>query len=262
MISRGPLNSGPFLCRGFGPGRNVAFGVESARRDSIQPSCSPAMTEETPEVPEEKKPEEKVAKKAAKKKAARKRTAKPKEEKEASEGATADAKTEATKEAKAADEPKSESAAPASSDQDAAVEKSSDSEVRRISNKPGEETVETVRDRKGGKARKVAKEEAVGDDAPEGPPVISEPPASEDGGNKRRRRRRRKGGQGEDGEEQSRAPRPKLDPELVAKKAWKIYLAEVSEEGLALISDQDARELSRRSFRLAEVFLEEAARHQ
>lgn len=56
------------------------------------------------------------------------------------------------------------------------------------------------------------------------------------------------------------APRPKLDPEQVAKKAWKIYQAEVSEEGLALIDDQDAREISRRCFRLAEIFLEEASR--
>lgn len=56
------------------------------------------------------------------------------------------------------------------------------------------------------------------------------------------------------------APRPKLDPELVAKKAWKIFQAEVGEEGLALIDDHDAREISRRCFRLAEIFLDEAAR--
>lgn len=55
-------------------------------------------------------------------------------------------------------------------------------------------------------------------------------------------------------------PRRKLDAEKVAKKAWKIYLAEVSEEGVALIGDNDARELARRCFRLAEVFLEEEDR--
>lgn len=55
-------------------------------------------------------------------------------------------------------------------------------------------------------------------------------------------------------------PRQKLDPEAVTKKAWKIFLAEVSEEGVALISDNDARELSRRCFRLAEIFLEERKR--
>lgn len=66
-------------------------------------------------------------------------------------------------------------------------------------------------------------------------------------------------------DQQARPPqkqRPRLDPEKVAKKAWKIYLAEVSEEGVALIGDNDARELSRRCFRLAEIFLEEQDRRQ
>ncbi len=55
-------------------------------------------------------------------------------------------------------------------------------------------------------------------------------------------------------------PRRKPDPEKVAKNAWKIFLAEVSEEGVALIGDNDARELARRCFRLSEIFLEEADR--
>ena len=55
-------------------------------------------------------------------------------------------------------------------------------------------------------------------------------------------------------------PRTKVDPEILARKAWKIFLAEVSEEGVALIGDQDARELARRCFRLAETFLEEQTR--
>jgi len=61
---------------------------------------------------------------------------------------------------------------------------------------------------------------------------------------------------------ESRPPlhRPKLDPAALARRAWKIYLAEVSEEGVVLINDQDARELTRRCFRLAEIFLEEEAR--
>ena len=54
--------------------------------------------------------------------------------------------------------------------------------------------------------------------------------------------------------------RVKVDPETLARKAWKIFLAEVSEEGVALIGDQDARELARRCFRLAEIFIEEQAR--
>jgi len=56
--------------------------------------------------------------------------------------------------------------------------------------------------------------------------------------------------------------RPRLDPELLAKFAWKIYLSEVSEEGVALIGDNDAKELSRRCFRLAEIFMEEQSRRR
>ncbi|MES2657437.1 MAG: hypothetical protein V4689_02405 [Verrucomicrobiota bacterium] len=57
-------------------------------------------------------------------------------------------------------------------------------------------------------------------------------------------------------------PRPKIDPEHLAKMAWKIYLAEVSEEGVALIGDNDAKDLSRRCFRLAEIFIEEQSRRR
>ena len=56
--------------------------------------------------------------------------------------------------------------------------------------------------------------------------------------------------------------RVKVDPELLAKMAWKIYLAEVSEEGVALIGDNDAKDLSRRCFRLAEIFIEEQSRRR
>lgn len=57
-------------------------------------------------------------------------------------------------------------------------------------------------------------------------------------------------------------PRQRQDPEVVAKYAWKIYLAEVSEEGVALIGDHDAKDLARRCFRLAEIFLEEQTRRR
>ena len=56
--------------------------------------------------------------------------------------------------------------------------------------------------------------------------------------------------------------RPKVDPEFLTKMAWKIYLAEVSEEGVALIGDNDAKDLSRRCFRLAEIFIEEQVRRR
>ena len=57
-------------------------------------------------------------------------------------------------------------------------------------------------------------------------------------------------------------PRPKVDAEHLTKMAWKIYLAEVSEEGVALIGDNDAKDLSRRCFRLAEIFIEEQLRRR
>jgi hypothetical protein len=57
-------------------------------------------------------------------------------------------------------------------------------------------------------------------------------------------------------------PRTKVDPEKVAKLALKIYLAEVSEEGVALVGDNDAKELARRCFRLAEIFIEEESRRR
>jgi hypothetical protein len=58
------------------------------------------------------------------------------------------------------------------------------------------------------------------------------------------------------------APHSKHDAEMLAKCAWKIYLAEISEEGVALVGDHDAKELSRRCFRLAEIFMEEQARRR
>ncbi len=62
--------------------------------------------------------------------------------------------------------------------------------------------------------------------------------------------------------QQQQPPRVKIDPELLTKMAWKIYLAEVSEEGVALIGDADAKDLSRRCFRLAEIFIEEQSRRR
>ena len=60
--------------------------------------------------------------------------------------------------------------------------------------------------------------------------------------------------------EQSHPSRNKADSGKIAKNAWKIFLSEVSEEGVALISDNDARDLARRCFRLSELFLDEASR--
>ena len=100
-------------------------------------------------------------------------------------------------------------------------------------------------------------------------------PESE-GGNKRKRRRRKGKGVGAaasavevfadgtvatpSGPVPQPAGKQRGDPAALTKAAWKIYLAEISEEGVSLVGDQDARELARRCFRLAEIFLDESGR--
>jgi hypothetical protein len=101
---------------------------------------------------------------------------------------------------------------------------------------------------------------------------------------KKRRRKKGKGGQSptppsddvpsttKDSPSDPSPPRPSqssksherssIDPQLLAKRAWRIFLAEVSEEGVALIGDNDAKDLARRCFRLAEIFIEEQSRHR
>ncbi len=79
------------------------------------------------------------------------------------------------------------------------------------------------------------------------------------GGKKKRRRNRRRGGN--DAAAPSQVPADvTIDKDQLEKCAWKIYLAEVSEEGLALMDDRTGIEAARRSFRMAEIFLIEAAR--
>lgn len=58
---------------------------------------------------------------------------------------------------------------------------------------------------------------------------------------------------------QQEEPRVQLNPKKTAKRAWKIFLGEVNEEGLALIADKDAHELARRSLRVAEIYSREEA---
>lgn len=70
-------------------------------------------------------------------------------------------------------------------------------------------------------------------------------------------------GRGRQGKSPAAGAHIKLDDQQVAKRAWKIFLGEVGEEGLALITDNDARELARRSLKIAELYSrEEAALYQ
>jgi len=78
--------------------------------------------------------------------------------------------------------------------------------------------------------------------------------------NRSRGRRGRKANEPNQNQNQSQQQAIKLDAKAVSKKAWKIFLAEVGEEGLALIGDKEGKELTKRSFRLGEIFQEEEQR--
>jgi hypothetical protein len=108
---------------------------------------------------------------------------------------------------------------------------------------------------------------------PEPEPATAGDAPPQEGSKRKRRRKKGKGGHKQfagdaipvaEGEATQTPPpaRSKVDPEKVVKLARKIYLAEVSEEGVALIGDNDAKELSRRCFRLAEIFIEEESRRR
>lgn len=127
-------------------------------------------------------------------------------------------------------------------------------------------------------------------DWPEPEAASSGASSSSDGPKRKRRRKKGKGGAAQNAvphvenetlvqaadlpaeslaqQARNQVPRPnqtsrsKPDSEALAKFAWKIYLAEISEEGVALVGDNDAKELSRRCFRLAEIFMEEQSRRR
>lgn len=110
---------------------------------------------------------------------------------------------------------------------------------------------------------KSSQQEDTSDDQSDGDAPISEETINlvDTDSKESNQRSERQGGRRD--QQKQRSPqknRPKLDSDKVAKNAWKIFLAEVSEEGVALIADNDARELARRCFRLSEIFLEEESR--
>ena len=88
-------------------------------------------------------------------------------------------------------------------------------------------------------------------------------------GRNKRRNRNRNRRQNDDRQEEPRgaqdnapAVNKKIDAGKLAKRAWKIFLAEVTEEGLALMDDNTSREAAKRSFRVAEFFMQEEARRK
>jgi|GEM_PF-2596659 len=116
------------------------------------------------------------------------------------------------------------------------------------------------------KRRPSAKKATAVKDTPT-PPDRQEPsrPSRGDGsGDKpgsRNRRRRRPRGSSRVNDQIGIGGDSPIDEEQLKKNAWKIFLAELSEEGVELFDDNSAGELARRSFRLAEVFLRYQTSH-
>ena len=106
------------------------------------------------------------------------------------------------------------------------------------------------------------------DAAPQLPPApgfaAPETVGGNEGGSGNRRKRRRNRNRNRENGQQQQQPQatPQVDKEELVRRAWKIFLGEVTEEGLALMDDRTAAEASRRAFRVAELFLIEAARHR
>ena len=75
-------------------------------------------------------------------------------------------------------------------------------------------------------------------------------------------RRGRGRGRGGRDRQEKREPKQRIqvDAKDLAKKAWKIFESEVTEEGLALLDDNGLRDYARSSFNAARLFLEEKGR--
>ena len=112
--------------------------------------------------------------------------------------------------------------------------------------------------------RKEGDQDAKSDDSDkplESPQESSRGDDDQDGRGRGRNRGRGRGRGRSDDAPQNQKPRTPIDEEQLKKKAWKIYLSEVTEEGLALLDDNGLRTFARGSFQAARVFLEEEQKH-
>lgn len=106
-------------------------------------------------------------------------------------------------------------------------------------------------------------EKLVDSDSPakdEKPQKSGEQNRSEQNDGRGRGRNRGRGRGSERSEKREPKPRVPVDPKDMAKKAWKIFESEVTEEGLALLDDNGLRDYARSSFNAARIFLEEEGR--
>jgi len=115
----------------------------------------------------------------------------------------------------------------------------------------------------------VPEEEGPGEDRRERSQDSQREQGRNDQSESRGRGRNRGRGRGQDrGQDRERErpekretkPRVQVDGKDMAKKAWKIFESEVTEEGLALLDDNGLRDYARSSFNAARLFLEEKGR--
>lgn len=125
-----------------------------------------------------------------------------------------------------------------------------------ISNEVTEKLVPDSDDSEGSREKGPQKKQARKDDSSGG--------SREQGQGRQDSGERRGRGRGRGGRERSekREPKPRVsvDSKDLAKKAWKIFESEVTEEGLALLDDNGLRDYARGSFNAARLFLEEKER--
>lgn len=147
-------------------------------------------------------------------------------------------------------------------------------EDRKPARKKGaKKVVSRVRDAKSDSSDREPKAAPVGDEHPETPKrdsgkeqeikTVVEKAPEKDKRSGDARDERRKSGRGRRSPKGSSAgPRSSepVDPEELAKRAWKIFQSDVAEEGIALVDNNTGRQLALRSFELARVFLEEKSR--
>lgn len=113
----------------------------------------------------------------------------------------------------------------------------------------------------GGSADDQGKAAESSEEAPQEIPMVVEEAPREGRSNSGREERRRpaRGRRAAKSTSSSRTVEP-VDADELSKRAWKIFQADVAEEGITLIDNSTGRNLALRSFELARVFLEEQAR--
>lgn len=138
----------------------------------------------------------------------------------------------------------------------------------------GKKVVSRIRDAKSDSSDRQPKEAPVEETRPDGQQetkeiktIVEKAPEKDGRGGDAREERRKPGRGRRGGKAGGSSPRgggssEPVDPEELAKRAWKIFQSDVAEEGIALVDNATGRQLALRSFELARVFLEEQSRQR